>query len=633
MGKTRPISNVPPGNRALIQDLPASAPSQIAHYQLHRVLGRGGMGVVYEAVHLHLKRRVAIKLLLDSDFLDAGRRQRFDREIEAIGRLRHPHVVAAHDAGTDSSGHRYLVMEFVDGRDLQAVATHSGAMSLADACECIRQAALGLGYAHRSACVHRDVKPSNLLLDREGTVRVSDLGLARLQSSAAGDSLTGTGQVLGTADYMSPEQAQGDREIGAASDIYSLGCTFFRLLAGRVPYHGSAYDTLARKLLAHVEESLPRIGDFCHDIPPEIAELLDEMTAKDAAVRPTADEVAARLAKFSVGANLAKLLAGLPAVEAAKVVDFSTAPARSTGRLASLPTRRLKERRPRGFMLASILSVVAVSAIGIWGITRPWGSRPIEPDSLPGNSPPNLNALPTSPPASVPVERFYEDLKSTEIQPHIGYPLLNKQPEKIFWSTSPLAQVQHLPELKQVTATCPDAGFLLLGSAPRVGYTLQIDIFQNRWSNNVGIFFGLQPMAEMGPNGERQWRVQGLYLNDRTGLRDADKIPLSFTRVKWIIRVKDDGTTVFQNHDLVGAYLPTAGIRPKQLEVTVNKHGLTDVRWGGDAEPFANVCGADVNGEFVPADYCGGFGIYIRRSEGTFRNARISFEPEPYIPP
>lgn len=643
MGRINPAGKPATAENPSVDGLGGVVPSQIGHYRLLRMLGRGGMGVVYEAIHLHLKRQVAIKLLLDSQLLSQDRLQRFDREIEAIGRLRHPHVVVAHDAGTDASGHRYLVMEYIDGRDLQVVAHAVGKLPLAAACDCIRQAALGLAYAHECGCIHRDIKPSNLLLDRQGVVRISDLGLARLQESPSGNTLTGTGQVLGTVDYMSPEQAQADRSIDSSSDIYSLGCTFYRLLSGRVPYDGPQYDSLARKLLAHVREPLPQLGEIRGDVPPEVLGLLGEMTAKDRATRPTAAQVAARLAPYVEEAKLVDLLHDLPS-EITAVGDANTPFANSTGRIAAISTKdsvRLPSRKPLWASLGlGLLSLIAV--LVLW---RPWeSSGPPPQDSSQGsqqNSQPGLlpavplaeSKFPTSPPPEAPREPFFEDMLSTDIQPAVAYPLLNKAPQKLFWPVNPLAQVNHSPDLKQVTASCTGAGFLLLGSAPRVGFTLQMDIFQNRWASHVGVFFGLQPMAEPGPKGERQWQVQGLFLNDRTGLRDADKIPLSFTRAKWIIRLYEDGTSGFLNHDLVGAYLPPAGIKPKQLELTISKYGLSEVRWGGDAEPFADVCGPEVNQQFAPADYCGGFGIYIRRTEGTFRNARITFDYEPFVPP
>jgi len=634
----------------VLADRNASAvhiPPQVAHYRLVRRLGRGGMGVVYEGVHLHLKRRVAIKLLLDAAQAGSGRLRRFEREMEAIGRLHHRHIVQAHDAGCDNGLH-YLVMEYIDGCDLQASVRLVGRLSVPAACACIRQAALGLDYAHAHSCIHRDIKPSNLLFDSQGTVRVADLGLARLQTAPSEYGLTMSGQVLGTVDYMSPEQARGERDIGPASDIYSLGCTLYYLLASQVPYHGPQYDSLARKLIAHVEEPLPPLADVRDDLPHEVVELLAAMTAKEPSQRPTAAEVAQRLEPQAADDELVTLAATLNELRresdddasftrdtpTAEVAPGSTDQAISTG--STWPSNAANApRRSVGWGMSLAMlglgCLIAVATVALWP-AKDELARPV-PTNRPGQ--PLAAAQVEFPPEPQlpPREPFFEELTADQLQPNVIYPLLNTEPQTLFWGNSPLARVSFDPGLKQVTATNPDVGLLLFGSAPRVGYTLQMDIYQNRWPAGIGVFFGLRPLHEPGPNGERQWKTQVLYLQERIVGPKLGEFPLEMLRSEWIIRLFPNGDVNYAKTDLRSVRLPNPGIREQQLELSVGPKGLIAVRWGGNAEVARDLCDHEVNHRYSEQDYCGDFGAYLYNSEGIFRNARIQFHPPRDVPP
>lgn len=628
-------------------------PPQVAHYRLVRRLGRGGMGVVYEGVHLHLKRRVAIKLLIDAPQAATGRLQRFEREMETIGLLHHPHIVQAHDAGCDGGLH-YLVMEFVEGCDLQAVVRAAGALSPGAACACIQQAALGLQYAHTHRCVHRDIKPSNLLLSVSGVVRVADLGLARLQAAPPERALTMTGQVLGTVDFMSPEQARGQREVGSTSDIYSLGCTLYYLLVGRVPFHGQEYDSLARKLMAHIEEPLPRLEEAGVEVPPAVIELLDAMTAKEPSLRPSAAEVAERLETIADASPLpamaALALEHRQQAEAAgdggavTMVDRSgsTDQPASTGTplatadgVRAAPGEDRGGRRiklPRALLALALGGAVAMAAAGLWPEDEARIVQP--PDHRAGAQPDRPDPIAVAPPPQLPPrEPYYEELTADQIVHSTLYPLLNVEPQRMFWGNHPLSRVSFDPKLKQVHATDIDAGLLVFGSAPRVGYTLQMDIYQNRWPAGVGVFFGLQPLDEPGPKGERQWKSQVLFLQERIVGPKLGEFPLEMIRAKWTIRQTEAGDFVFLPTDYRSVRLPNPGLRSQQFEISIGQYGLRSVRWGGDAEIGRDLCDPEVNQEFTPNDYCGGFGGYVFNSEGTFRNARIQFDAPIEVPP
>jgi len=241
-------------------------------------LGAGGMGAVFKARHRSMKRIVALKILLGGSAAHNSYAQRFQREVETIAQLTHPNIVMAFDAGETESG-LFLVMEFVDGRDLGSEVGDGRPLSTADAVDCILQAARGLAYAHQHGVIHRDVKPANLLRDTGGLVKVADLGLARLtsESSSLNASLTQAGSILGTADYIAPEQALDSAAVDHRVDIYSLGCTLFFLLAGRPVYSAGSLMAL---LLKHRDAPIPSLQEARPDVPEELDVLYRRMAAK-----------------------------------------------------------------------------------------------------------------------------------------------------------------------------------------------------------------------------------------------------------------------------------------------------------------------------------------------------------------
>ncbi len=245
-------------------------------------IGQGGMGQVYKAQHKVMKRVVALKTLPSAATKSEKAVQRFRREVEVAARLAHPNIVTAHDAG-ESQGVHYLVMENVEGSDLSVLVRTKGTLPVQKALDYVLQAARGLEYAHSQNVIHRDIKPSNLLLDNKGTVKVLDMGLARLNTavgaydSTGDESLTGTGQAMGTIDFMPPEQAENTKAADEKSDIYSLGCTLFYLLVGRSVYAG---DTAVMKLLAHREAEIPLLRAQRPDVPEKLDLVFRKMVAK-----------------------------------------------------------------------------------------------------------------------------------------------------------------------------------------------------------------------------------------------------------------------------------------------------------------------------------------------------------------
>lgn len=272
------------------------APPKLGPYQLLAKLGEGGMGAVFKARHEHLEKIVAIKVLPKKAMQDAGAVARFRREMKAVGALHHPNIVGAHDAG-EQQGTHFLVMEYVEGKDLSSLIKQHGPVTIAQAISYMQQAAKGLAFAHSKNIVHRDIKPANLLVDGDGTVKILDLGLARLDdgglaNAEAQQGLTQTGQVMGTVDYMAPEQAFDTHRADAKADVYSLGCTLYRLLTGKNVFDG---ETIVQKILAHREQPIAPLAEALPEVPPALDALYRRMLAKRPEERPTMAEVATEL--------------------------------------------------------------------------------------------------------------------------------------------------------------------------------------------------------------------------------------------------------------------------------------------------------------------------------------------------
>ena len=284
------------------------ATGQLGEYRLLEKLGQGGMGAVYKARHSRLDKIVAVKILPPSAAADEQAVARFAREMKAVGRLDDPNVVKASDAG-EIGGVSFLVMEYVAGQNLSELGHRLGWLPVADACEVARQAALGLQAIHKLGLVHRDIKPSNLMLTRQGQVKILDLGLARvLREPTPGKEATSAGQTVGTADYMAPEQINDSHNVDIRADIYGLGCTLYKFLAGRAPFSLLANQSLLEKMTAHLRTPPPPLGPERPEVPQGLDAVVQKMLAKNPAERfSTPAEVVEAIAPFAAGSDLSAL--------------------------------------------------------------------------------------------------------------------------------------------------------------------------------------------------------------------------------------------------------------------------------------------------------------------------------------
>ena len=342
---------------------PAQTGDLIAdRYELEELVGTGGMSSVFRARDLQLDRSVAIKILHEHYAEDPEYLERFRREARAVARLSHPNIVTVIDRG-DDDGRQYIVFEHVDGENLKDLVLRTGRLPVRRALELALAVADGLAFAHDHGLVHRDVKPQNVLLSREGEVKVTDFGIAR--SLHVDHGVTQTGTVLGTGEYLAPEQASG-KQVSAATDVYSLGVVLWELLAGDVPFVGENFVAVA---LRHVNEAPPRVRERRPDVSPRLEAAVDRALAKDPGRRfPSmvafAKELRACFAEVE----------GDPAPPPADdlAMTLVTPPARPPARAPARPRHpRRSRRRPLVWaLLALIVAGAAFAAVLLLGGAR-----------------------------------------------------------------------------------------------------------------------------------------------------------------------------------------------------------------------------------------------------------------------
>jgi serine/threonine protein kinase len=409
-------------------DATVKMPEAIREYVLIKQLGQGGMGSVFLARHRRLQRDVALKILPPQLAGDLWYRGRFEREMAAVGGLDHPNLVRAYDAGVEGD-HLFLSMEFLEGEDLAKLVSRTGPLSIPDACEAIRQAAMGLHDAHERGLVHRDIKPANLFLTRNGIVKVIDLGLSRVLSreGAQGDQLSTAKTLVGTPEFMAPEQWEST-EVDRRADIYGLGCTLHHLLTGSPPF-GKAAGAWAQIAVLHCMQPPPSLRDAIPSVPRALNDLFARLLAKSPNDRPAnAAEVAEALVPFTVGHHLVAVQTGQE----------------------RRPTPVLQRVRKRGWLPITIGVVIAcLLGVGIWQFSKPSPS-PV------AKQPPSDQPPPTPTPKIDPPE-----VAPTPKPPPIVYPILLHPAKKLLQHTDGVTTVAFSPNGKVLASGSKDKTILL----------------------------------------------------------------------------------------------------------------------------------------------------------------------------
>jgi hypothetical protein len=583
---------------------------RVGAYEILAPLGKGGMGTVYLALHTRLKRQVALKILPPHHLGDPVLVARFRREMEAVGKLDHPHLVRATDAGEEQGTH-FLAMEFVEGLDLSRLVRLHGALPVADACELARQAAEGLHYVHEHGLVHRDVKPSNLMVTPLGQLKVLDLGLARLRGDHfAVEELTDTGQFMGTADYMAPEQTVDARGVDIRADLYSLGCTLYKLLTGRAPFSGPGYDSAYKKMRAHAEQPLPPVRDLRPEVPPGLAAVLDRLVAKDPAGRfATPAEAAAALAPFTAGTDLPRLVAGAwageqtaearpeqAALAAAQTgpLDQQTAAATAAAPTPTwpAPSRPRPGRRRLLALAGGAVLLAALTAGGFWLAIHGLESTP------PHDTPPGPPAVSVS---------------LDELVPGQWHDLLSRPLTELPWHPdTPPARWNLRQPGPELWVFCKDENLVSLGETHAPRYEFEVGLEQVSLEN-VGLFFGYHDDRYQDKPCKK---FQLVRLVSHPGKRADEAFSLQRTVVSVTPPAGGGNSLTMKSADV-----PWPAEGRHRLGVRVGPRGLEGVRW--DETELPDLAAPAANDLFRAADYQGALGLYVARGTPVIHQARF----------
>lgn len=634
----QPASENPASNEAesVTKILAAAVVRKVGQYELLRKIGTGGGGDVFEARHTLLKKRVAIKLLKEKHSGDKIARQRFFREIESIGKLDDPHIVRPYDAG-EADGAIYLAMELVN---VESLARRLGPMPIAGSCEIIRQAALGLQHVHECGLVHRDLKPSNLLMSENG-VKISDMGLALLSRSEPIDErLTSEHTVLGTADYMAPEQAEGSHDVDIRADVYSLGCTLFRLLAGHPPFVMPESSSLVKKMWAHASYPIPNIRQIRPDVPPELANIVTKLMAKDRHDRfAEPSDLAEALIPFCVSQNIQSLIRQSPIgplnlrrdSTALDPTDSLSNPAAARRATAVQPQSAGARRTPA--IAAAVVIVCVLAALGRRGSHEEnHANKAEEPHAKLGRSD-SSNTLPlkSSPLPSIPL---VHDLKTEKDQlAVIAIPpnrvtrqwqaVFGIRPADVIWPGRTgmggwrLDDDQHALVIHtNRTIRLVQLGELHPGAIGKVRLGVDVSIPSEKGS--FGFFLGYRQHPDDHRRAAEFQVVEVLWLKNVNSMRRV-----TVRRCLCSIN-SENGAVNSERTDFVGHGMP-ALLDKFRMEIHVENDRIANFTFAGLDCP--ELCTEQLNSQFLLDDYCGAFGVFGVDSIVEFRNPSFARDP------
>lgn len=595
-----------------------SVKRRIGQYELIRFIGKGGMGAVYLARHINLHKTVAVKLLNPQRIGDESAINRLYREMGVVGRLEHPNIVNAIDGGCFDDVH-CLVMEYLDGNDVAAVIKQHGALNVADACEIIRQAANGLEYIAQHGLVHRDIKPSNLMLAGDNRVKILDLGLARWTgvNLQADKELTASGIMMGTFDYVSPEQISDASKVDIRSDIYSLGCTLYCLLTGAAPFAHLGSNP-AKKIAAHTSQPFESICVRRNDLPRDLDRIISKSTAKrpeDRFQRPA--EMAEALAPFCQGSDLVALFNSFPRTaatgeETASVTPVSRAETSAYSSLSGRKHPPILRRHAFALLIAVSLGIMGV-ALGI-SIYRGFidaSSANARDDS--------------SEPTVASVSATEED---GERNAHVTGPTDGKQPadpgagpvdlakppfvelRQFVWPPNDSTSTWEVLDLDNaVRVYCNSIGGILLATTSVKNLELSMKLHQPDWSGECGVFFG---QKEIDYYGKRRRAFKVLKIGNE------DDGSFEIWRSLYILK---EGHTFHSRGQLRSMRLLDANM-PIEMRIQIVDGRLASVQVNRDDCPelFENMPQSDLD----EIDDEGMFGLFVSRAAVVFSEISVN---------
>ncbi|MCI0356958.1 MAG: protein kinase, partial [Planctomycetaceae bacterium] len=571
-----------------LREIKPRVPRRLNEYELVEPIGRGGMGLVYRARHMLLQRTVAIKVLPHLALADESAVRRMRRESAAAGRVQHPNIVYATDAG-ECDGVHFLVMEFVHGIDLSKLVAVASPLPVADACEIVRQAALGLAHIAECGLVHRDLKPSNIMLASDGRVKILDLGLALLREGQIGDSESPTqsGYLLGTADYVAPEQLLDSHDADVRSDLYSLGCSLFKLLSGQAPFGGVDHGSVAKKLSAHQHVAPPAIGELRPDAPPEVAAVLGRLLAKRPDDRfQTPTELVEALTPLAHGADLPALcmraleraeLDGLPLPQRSRTPRPAEASTETRGATPTPHPATRMAARPGWIWPVSIAIGALALAIGLWAVVP-------GPKTSPTQVPTTLNIL--MPKESGRLFGRYD---------------LASAPREYIWPgyiKSPFP-AQYDSGTGRLSVLSDNFQLIQIGHYDGRPATFSLDIEQRPWHGDAGLFFNLH-LKNPG-KGPEVAAFNPIYFSYYPGAK-TEHMQVFMTNA-WIGLSPRGFRHDFQCGDSID--FPTDRLR---LSVTIDQGGVREITVNG--KPAPALTEEPSRSRYASRDMRGVWGIY-----------------------